>query len=66
MEICLYDAFLELKIVKKWVLWEWVSFFAWDVGVIFLGIPSFKILRFWKSFFLKIQIIQVVSLHTYF
>ena len=35
-----------------------VLFFAWDLGVIFLGIPSFKILRFRKSFFLKIQILR--------
>ena len=33
-------------------------FFAWDLGVIFLGTPSFKILRFRKSFFLKIQILR--------
>ena len=32
-----------------------VLFFAWDLGVIFLGIPDFKILRFRKNFFFNLD-----------
>ena len=35
-----------------------IYFFAWDLGVIFLGRPGFKILRFRKKNFLKIQILR--------
>ena len=46
--------------------------FAWDLGAIFLGIPSFKILRFQRKFFLNLGFkvsqknVQVVSLYTFF
>ena len=36
----------------------WGFIFAWDLGVIFSGIPSFKIFGFWKKTFLKIQILR--------
>ena len=31
--------------------------FVWDLGVIFLGIPSFKILRFQKFFCFKFEVL---------
>ena len=34
------------------------GFFAWDLGVVFLGIPNFKILRFQKKCFYKILILS--------
>ena len=38
---------------RAWVNWGFI--FAWDLGVIFLGIPSFKILRFRKKIFFQIH-----------
>ena len=35
--------------------------FAWDLGVIFLGIPSFKILRLQKKLFLKFGFYGVIE-----
>ena len=35
-----------------------VLFFAWDLGVIFLGIQIFKYLRFQKKFFQILGIIE--------
>ena len=36
-------------------------FFAWDLGVNFLGIQIFQDLRFRKKFFKKIQILGVIE-----
>ena len=43
--------------VKKGMSY-WGFIFTWDLGVIFLGIPSFKILRFRKKLFFQIQILR--------
>ena len=51
MYICLHDTFLELKAVKKCVLWELGGFFCLRFRRNILGIPIFKILRFRKNFF---------------
>ena len=45
--------FLGLKIAKKWVLRELGFYFCLRFRCNFLGIPSFKILRFRKMFFFK-------------
>ena len=52
---CLHDTFLELKTVKNGYCGNWGFIFPWDLGVIFLGIPIFKILRFRKIKFFKIR-----------
>ena len=55
--ICLRDAFLELKIAKNGYCRNGVLFFAWDLGVILLSIPNFRISRF-RFFFFLIQIFR--------
>ena len=55
---CLHDTFLELKTVKNGYCGNWGFIFPWDLGVIFLGIPIFKILRFRKIKFFKIRILR--------
>ena len=47
--------FLGLKIVKKW---NGGFIIAWNLGVIFLGIPGFKIWRFQKKKFLSIWVLR--------
>ena len=55
MYICLHDTFLVLKIVKNGNCRNWGFIFAWDLGVIFLGIPNLKIFGFWKNNFFKFR-----------
>ena len=45
-------SFTNIAIFKNGYCRNEVLFFAWDLGVIFLGIPNFKILRFWEYFFI--------------
>ena len=51
MYICSYATFYGLKIVKNGFCGNDGFIFAWDLGVIFLGIPIFKIFRFLELFF---------------
>ena len=41
--------------IKNGYCGNWGFIFAWNLDVIFLGIPNFKIFRFRKKFFLKFE-----------
>ena len=65
-------SFLDLKIVINGYCGNDGFIFAWDLGVIFLGIPNLVIGQFLKFFFLILVLkvswksVLVVSLYTYF
>ena len=62
MYICLHDTFFRVKkIVKNGYCRNRVLSFAWDLGIIFLGIQIFQDLRLQKKFFKKIQILGVIE-----
>ena len=59
--ICSHDTFLGLKIVKNGYCGNDGFIFAWVLGVIFLCVLNFKILRFPKNYFFNLGIKCVIE-----